>query len=221
MQENEGNRRRKQEIYTGSEKDRRSDQTVETYRAFRDTEVFTCIDSDESMSCILNSYEVSRNTGEIYLNGNKYSDKILVEVIEGQDLINIDENLKLTALSEGSVKLRICMEDNNEIYQELTINIVESAGAVTTYQLIGDESLKWGRTKVIQSIKSVNGVSEPAAASFEVTDKDELLSSYDINSSSVTITANNENKTGTIIISCTFENGDKVEKEIRITSLWM
>ena len=160
-------------------------------------------------------------TGEIYLNGNKYSDKILVEVIEGQDLINIDENLKLTALSEGSVKLRICMEDNNEIYQELTINIVESAGAVTTYQLIGDESLKWGRTKVIQSIKSVNGVSEPAAASFEVTDKDELLSSYDINSSSVTITANNENKTGTIIISCTFENGDKVEKEIRITSLWM
>ena len=163
----------------------------------------------------------SADGGEIYLNGNKYSDKILVEVIEGQDLINIDENLKLTALSEGSVKLRICMEDNNEIYQELTINIVENAGAVTTYQLIGDESLKWGRTKVIQSIKSVNGVSEPAAASFEVTDKDELLSSYDINSSSVTITANNENKTGTIIISCTFENGDKVEKEIRITSLWM
>ena len=67
MQENEGNRRRKQEIYTGGEKDRRSDQTVETYRAIRDTEVFTCIDSDESMSCILNSYEVSRNTGEIHL----------------------------------------------------------------------------------------------------------------------------------------------------------
>ena len=67
MQENEGNRRRKQEIYTGSEKDRRSDQTVETYRVIRDTEVFTCIDSDESMSCILNSYEVSRNIGEIHL----------------------------------------------------------------------------------------------------------------------------------------------------------
>ena len=67
MQENEGNRRRKQEIYTGSEKDRRSDQTVETCRAIRGTEVFTCIDSDESMSCILNSYEVSRNIGEIHL----------------------------------------------------------------------------------------------------------------------------------------------------------
>ena len=67
MQENEGNRRRKQEIYTGGEKDRRSAQTVETYRAISDTEVFTCIDSDESMSCILNSYEVSRNTGEIHL----------------------------------------------------------------------------------------------------------------------------------------------------------
>ena len=58
MQENEGNIRRKQEIYTGSEKDRRSDQTVETYRAIRSTEVLTDTDSNESMSCILNGYEV-------------------------------------------------------------------------------------------------------------------------------------------------------------------
>lgn len=160
-------------------------------------------------------------TGEVYLNGNKYSDKIFVEVIEGQDLISIDENLKLTALSEGNVKLRICMEENNEIYQELEINIVESAPEVITYQLAGDESIKWGRTKVIQSVKNINGVAEPTIATFEIIDKDELLSSYEINNSSIVITANSENKVGKVTIVCIFEDGSQIEKTINVVSLWM
>ena len=160
-------------------------------------------------------------TGEVYLNGNKYSDKILIEIIEGEDLISIDENFNLTALSEGSVKLRICMEENNEIYQEMIINIKETAPEIVTYQLIGDESIKWGRTKVIQSVKNINGVAEPSIANFTVIDNNELLSSYEINNSSVTITANNENKTGKFSIVCTFEDNSQVEKIITVTSLWM
>lgn len=160
-------------------------------------------------------------TGEIYLNGNKYSDKILIEVIEGENLISIDENFNLTALSEGSVKLRICMEENNEIYQEMIINIKETAPEIVTYQLIGDESIKWGRTKVVQSVKNINGVAEPSIANFTVIDDNELLSSYEINNSSVTITANNENKTGKFSIVCTFEDNSQVEKIITVTSLWM
>lgn len=160
-------------------------------------------------------------TGEVYLNGNKYSDKILIEIIEGEDLISIDENFNLTALSEGSVKLRICMEENNEIYQEMIINIKETAPEIVTYQLIGDESIKWGRTKVIQSVKNINGVAEPSIANFTVIDDNELLSSYEINNSSVTITANNENKTGKFSIVCTFEDNSQVEKIITVTSLWM
>ena len=160
-------------------------------------------------------------TGEIYLNGNKYSDKILIEIIEGENLISIDENFNLTALSEGSVKLRVCMEENNEIYQEMIINIKETAPEIVTYQLIGDESIKWGRTKVIQSVKNINGIAEPSVASFTVIDNNELLSSYEINNSSVTITANNENKTGKFSIVCTFEDNSQVEKIISVTSLWM
>ena len=160
-------------------------------------------------------------TGEVYLNGNKYSDKILIEIIEGENLISIDENFNLTALSEGSVKLRVCMEENNEIYQEMIVNIKETAPEIVTYQLIGDESIKWGRTKVIQSIKNINGIAEPSVASFTVIDNNELLSSYEINNSSVTITANNENKTGKFSIICTFEDNSQVEKIISVTSLWM
>ena len=159
--------------------------------------------------------------GEVYLNGNKYSDKIIVEVIEGADLITINDNFTLTALSEGRVVLRICMEENNEIYQEMIINIVKNAPQNISYQLIGDESIKWGRTKVIQAVKVVDGVSVAIAASFEVVDKEELLSSYEINSSSVTITADTKNKVGNFTIICTFEDGSTVEKIIRVTSLWM
>lgn len=159
--------------------------------------------------------------GEVYLNGNKYSDKIIVEVIEGADLITINDNFTLTALSEGRVVLRICMEENNEIYQEMIINIVKNAPQNISYQLIGDESIKWGRTKVIQAVKVVDGVSAAIAASFKVVDKEELLSSYEINSSSVTITADTKNKVGNFTIICTFEDGSTVEKIIRVTSLWM
>lgn len=159
--------------------------------------------------------------GEVYLNGNKYSDKIIVEVIEGADLITINDNFTLTALSEGRVVLRICMEENNEIYQEMIINIVKNAPQNISYQLIGDESIKWGRTKVIQAVKVVDGVSTAIAASFKVADKEELLSSYEINSSSVTITADTKNKVGNFTIICTFEDGSTVEKTIRVTSLWM
>lgn len=159
--------------------------------------------------------------GEVYLNGNKYSDKIIVEVIEGADLITINDNFTLTALSEGRVVLRICMEENNEIYQEMIINIVKNAPQNISYQLIGDESVKWGRTKVIQAVKVVDGVSTAIAASFKVADKEELLSSYEINSSSVTITADTKNKVGNFTIICTFEDGSTVEKTIRVTSLWM
>ena len=159
--------------------------------------------------------------GEVYLNGNKYSDKIIIEVIEGADLDTINDNFTLTALSEGRVVLRICMEENNEIYQEMIINIVKNAPQNISYQLIGDESIKWGRTKVIQAVKVVDGISTAIAASFKVVDKEELLSSYEINSSSVTITADTKNKVGNFTIICTFEDGSTVEKTIRVTSLWM
>ena len=159
--------------------------------------------------------------GEVYLNGNKYSDKIIIEVIEGADLVTINDNFTLTALSEGRVVLRICMEENNEIYQEMIINIVKNAPQNISYQLIGDESIKWGRTKVIQAVKVVDGASAAIAASFKVVDKEELLSSYEINSSSVTITADTKNKVGNFTIICTFEDGSTVEKTIRVTSLWM
>lgn len=158
--------------------------------------------------------------GKIYLNGNLYSSNIIVEILEGEENISIDENLKITGIKEGNTKLRISMEENNEISQELNVTIQESAPANVVYDLKGDASIKWGRTKVYQFVRIVNGIFEPVKAEFSIEDKDKLIKNYEINETSITITANEDNRVGEFYINCTFGE-ETVRKEIKVTSLWM
>lgn len=163
------------------------------------------------------TYQLS---GKIYLNGNLYSNNIIVEILEGEENISIDENLKITGIREGNTKLRISMEENNEISQELNVTIQESAPANVVYDLKGDASIKWGRTKVYQFVRIVNGIFEPVKAEFSIEDKDKLIKNYEINETSITITANEDNRVGEFYINCTFGE-ETVRKEIKVTSLWM
>lgn len=164
--------------------------------------------------------ETYQLSGKTYLNGNLYSSDIIVEILEGEENISIDENLKITGIKEGNTKLRISMEENNEISQELNITIQESAPTNVVYDLKGDASVKWGRTKVYQFVRVVNGIFEPVKAEFSIEDKDKLIKSYEINETSITITANEDNRIGEFYINCTFGE-ETIRKEIKVTSLWM
>lgn len=164
--------------------------------------------------------ETYQLSGKTYLNGNLYSSNIIVEILEGEENISIDENLKITGIKEGNTKLRISMEENNEISQELNVTIQESALANIVYDLKGDASIKWGRTKVYQFVRVVNGIFEPVKADFSIEDKDKLIKNYEINETSITITANEDNRVGEFYINCTFGE-ETVRKEIKVTSLWM
>lgn len=164
--------------------------------------------------------ETYQLSGKTYLNGNLYSNDIIVEILEGEENISIDENLKITGIKEGNTKLRISMEENNEISQELNVTIQESAPANVVYDLKGDASIKWGRTKVYQFVRIVNGIFEPVKAEFSIEDKDKLIKNYEINETSITITANEDNRVGEFYINCTFGE-ETIRKEIKVTSLWM
>ena len=159
-------------------------------------------------------------SGKIYLNGNLYSNNIIVEILEGAEFISIDDELKISGVSEGSAKVRISMEENNEISQEIVINIIENAPDTINYNLTGDEKIKWGRTKVYQAIKVINGVSEPVKATFSIEDKNKVVKNYEINDTSITITANTDNKVGDFDIKCNI-NGQELVKKVSVTSLWM
>lgn len=174
----------------------------------------------EETEITLGINETYQLSGKTYLNGNLYSSNIIVEILEGEENISIDENLKITGVKEGSTKLRISMEENNEISQELNVTIQESAPANVVYDLKGDASIKWGRTKVYQFVRVVNGIFEPVKADFSIEDKDRLIKNYEINETSITITANEDNRVGEFYINCTFGE-ETVRKEIKVTSLWM
>ena len=148
------------------------------------------------------------------MNGNLYSSNIIVEILGGEENISIDENLKITGIKEGNTKLRISMEENNEISQELNVTIQESAPANVVYDLKGDASIKWGRTKIYQFVRVVNGIFEPVKAEFSIEDKDKLIKNYEINETSITITANEDNRVGEFYINCTFGE-ETVRKEIK------
>lgn len=174
----------------------------------------------EETEITLGINETYQLSGKTYLNGNLYSSDIIVEILEGEENISIDENLKITGIKEGNTKLRISMEENNEISQELNVTIQESAPANVVYDLKGDASIKWGRTKVYQFVRIVNGIFEPVKAEFSIEDKDKLIKNYEINETSITITANEDNRVGEFYINCTFGE-ETIRKEIKVTSLWM
>lgn len=178
--------------------------------------------------------------GRIYLNGLFYSDDILLEIIEDKELIEIDENMKITALAPGVVKARVYMEDHPEISEPLNILIEETAQEpIVSYELRGDASIKWGRTKVYQCIKNTNGIEELVPCDFVIEDDNKVLKEFEVNNSTVTITANEDNNIGTIKIIATInlnkdsenqeetqeenteENVITLEREIKVTSLWM
>lgn len=159
--------------------------------------------------------------GRIYLNGLFYSDDIMLEIIEGKNYVEIDDNLKIKGLSTGVVKAQVYMEDHPEISEPINIIVEETAQEpIVTYELRGDASIKWGRTKIYQCIKNTNGIEELVPCTFTVEDNDKLLKEYEINNSTITISANEDNNIGTIKLIAEFED-KRLEKEIRITSLWM
>ena len=159
--------------------------------------------------------------GRIYLNGLLYSENIGLEIIEGRKHISVDENMKVTGVSTGKVQARIYMEDHPEISQDITILIEETAQEpVITYELRGDGSIKWGRTKIYQCIKITNGVEELCPCTYTIEDNDKLLEDFEINGPTVTLTANEDNNVGSIKIIAEFED-NRLEKEVKITSLWV
>ena len=159
--------------------------------------------------------------GRIYLNGLFYSDDIMLEIIEGKNYVEIDDNLKIKGLSTGVVIAQGYMEDHPEISEPINIIVEETAQEpIVTYELRGDASIKWGRTKIYQCIKNTNGIEELVPCTFTVEDNDKLLKEYEINNSTITISANEDNNIGTIKLIAEFED-KRLEKEIRITSLWM
>lgn len=155
---------------------------------------------------------------KIYLNGILYSDNIDFEILEGSNNISITDKT-VVGKRIGSSKIKISMKEDKEVYNYLTIKIVESEQNNISYYIDGDSSIKWGRTKNYEVVKTINGNKQETESSITIIDENNLCS-YDIYNNVVSITANSDNRTGTIKINAVIDE-QEIEKEINIVSLWM
>lgn len=156
--------------------------------------------------------------GQIYLNGNFYSDNIDLEILEGTKNIKIVDNI-ITGQSAGTSKIKVSMHEDSDIFTYLTIKVKDDVQNDTNYLISGDLSIKWGRTKLYKVVKTVNGEEQEITSTIEVEDENKLCS-YDIYNNTISITANSNNEIGTIKIKAVVDDIE-ITKEVNIVSLWM
>lgn len=155
---------------------------------------------------------------KIYLNGVLYSDNINFEILEGFDNIDISDNI-LTGKNIGNSKIKVSMKEDEDVYEILTVEVVELTQNNINYFIEGDSSIKWGRTKNYEIIKTLNGEKQEIISSITVLDENNLCT-YNIYNNTILITANSNNQTGQIKIKAIVDE-QEFEKDINIVSLWM
>ena len=155
---------------------------------------------------------------KVYLNGILYSDNINFEILEGSTNISLSGDV-ITGREIGNSKIKISMTDNEEIYKILTVNVLEDSQNNINYFINGDSSIKWGRTKNYEIVKTINGEKQEIDSLISIIDKDNICTYKNYNNV-ISITANTENKIGTIKIKAIVEDNE-ITKDVNIISLWM
>lgn len=100
------------------------------------------------------------------------------------------------------------------------INVTEAIINKNIVQIIGDEKIKWGKTRTYTTMYSDGTSPVEIEATFELFGNENgLVTVVNSDSISYTILANSNGKTGLIILKATTIHGI-IEKEIAIVSLW-
>ena len=133
--------------------------------------------------------------------------------------ITINNN-SITGLALGNTTLVISSVDQPDLQAICTINIVLSSTQTSVLQLVGDETIKWGRTRTYTVLYNTGGVPTEIAATFTlINNETNLVSFVTQDATSCTIKGNLENLAGIITLRATTAYG-VVNKEISVVSVW-
>jgi hypothetical protein len=163
---------------------------------------------------------VEENTSYIikpyyYEEGNLIENSIFNFYIN-DELIGNGKFLEQIYSEDCDIEIRLA---NNENIKNI-VNLQVSAESQTakTYSIIGDSSIKWGKTAIYSVDLQQNGIIiSPENISYSI--NNEILASLEQEDNIAYITANNKRKIGKIILVAS-GNDFSIEKEISITSLW-
>lgn len=200
--------------------DREDDNLQEEIANFIDLNSYKILVPQENIQLNLeNSYKLS---GVILHNGNYCSNEVNIKILEGEDNIQLDNDV-LVGLNYGLSKIRIEYSEDKNVYKDIEVNIVNVDSPLNeTFLLLGDENIKWGRIKEYKCKRFINGIEEDYDCEFEVIDENNLLQKVEKTSNTLIVTANEKNLQGSFTIKCKISNQDLIlEKKCNVVSLWM
>lgn len=109
---------------------------------------------------------------------------------------------------------------NTELTANCIVNITESIVDKNIIQIVGDEKIKWGKTRTYTVMYNNGTTSSELESTFEIFgNENNIISIVNFDSTSFTIMANSLGKTGLLTLKATTIYGI-IEKEINIVSLW-
>ena len=163
---------------------------------------------------------VERDTSYIikpyyYEEGNLVENKNFKFYIN-EELIYTGKFLEQTYSEDSLIEIKL--SDNEEIKYTVNLEVSDEPQTNKIYSIIGDASIKWGKTGIYSIDLEENGIiSSPMDVEYSISN--DLLASLEQEDNIAYITANDKRKTGKIILTA---SGDdfSIEKEISIVSLW-
>ena len=130
----------------------------------------------------------------------------------------VGQGFSYERIYEENTKVIIKLAENENIIYKVNITVEDNPQLEVFYKIIGDNSIKWGKTAIYSLQKEENGIiSNISNVTFSI--DSELLAEIEQEDGIAYIKANNKRKIGKILLTGIGENFS-VEKQIEISSLW-
>ncbi len=130
----------------------------------------------------------------------------------------IDGNV-ITAVSEGTAVVTVSLDNQPDLTASCSITLVASTEDKIVLQLVGDESIKWGRTRTYTVLYSAGGAPAEIEATFSILEEISSLITFTTTATSCSILANSDGLSGTFTLRATTAYGH-VDKIISVVSVW-
>ena len=132
----------------------------------------------------------------------------------------VSSGTEFTKYYDSNTEIIVKLKENSEIYTTINIKMREDEPIDSVkFELIGDSSIKWGKTATYYVVEKREGNISIISDSEYYFDSDTDLAFIDQRDGKAYITANNKRKVGKITLVA-YGNEYIINKEIEIISLW-
>jgi hypothetical protein len=125
-----------------------------------------------SLNILQNDFEqsigyTSQLTAELLLNGIAQT-RDLIWISSNQNIVSVDTDGNISCLANGVANIKVYLKENPDIYDEITINIVDVPLTAEIRISSEDFNIKQGRAVEYQVYRYVNNVAQIDAFTYEV-----------------------------------------------------